>query len=104
MDEQHGYERQKKDLEKDLDPLNQFGPRPHEGYPAVKLKAVPIVKGPLSRLSTIRPTILEDVIKKTKEELSGTALDLLLGEALYSEKLRLRRNRPSLFTRERHKA
>ncbi len=71
-------------------------------HPAIQFKTIPIVPGPLSRLEHIRPSLLEDVIRKTKEELSGTGLDLLLGEALYSERSRLRYSRPTIFTRERY--
>src|SRR4051812_36067391 len=76
---------------------------PQGSHPAIQIKPVPIVPGPLSRLDEIRSSLLGNVAQKTKEELSHTALELLLGEALYSEKQRLRHNRPNIFTRTRHK-
>ena len=58
---------------------------------------------PLYRFESIRPKILSDVVDRTLEEFSSHSLDLLLGEALYSEKQRLKRDRGNIFTRERLK-
>ncbi|MGZ3707340.1 MAG: 1-acyl-sn-glycerol-3-phosphate acyltransferase, partial [Bdellovibrionota bacterium] len=70
-------------------------------HPAIRFQQIPIVQGPLSRLETIRPKILGDVVSRTLSELSGVSQDLLLGESLYLERLRLKRERPNPFTKRR---
>jgi len=72
-------------------------------HPAIRFKQVPIVPGPLSRLEEIRSHLLADVVTKTVEEFNLDSLEVLLGEALYNEKRRLKRSRGNLFTRSRFK-
>lgn len=62
-----------------------------------------IVEGPLSQFEDKRARILSEVVKRTKEEISGGALELMIGEALYSERIRLKRERWNIFTRTRLK-
>jgi glycerol-3-phosphate O-acyltransferase len=71
-------------------------------HPAVKFRDVPMIEGPLSGFEAVRPRVLDDVIRRTEEELGSANLDLLIGEALYQERTRLRRSRANLFTRARH--
>jgi glycerol-3-phosphate O-acyltransferase len=61
--------------------------------------------GPLSRFEKERTQILSDVVSRSEQELraANPSLDLLVGQALYQERLRLKRNRPNLFTRGRAK-
>jgi len=73
----------------------------HWSHPAIQFKHLPVVPGPLSHLETIRSRLLAEVVQDTKEDLSPTSLDLLLGEALYSERLRIKRASKNIFTRER---
>ncbi len=70
-------------------------------HPSIQFKQVPVVAGPLSRLDKIRPQLLQEVLTKTQEDLSSMPSEELLGEALYLERLRLKRNRGNLFTRSR---
>lgn len=70
-------------------------------HPAIRFQQIPIVPGPLSSLERLRFGLLEDVVKKTQKDLSTASLEVLLGEALYSERLRMRRSRPTIFTRGR---
>lgn len=67
------------------------------------MKNIPIVEGPLSELERIRPALLDGVVQRALGDLSrgNTPAELLLGEALYSERLRLKRSRSNLFTRAR---
>jgi glycerol-3-phosphate O-acyltransferase len=51
----------------------------------------------------IRPKILAEVVEKTSQHFERAPKDLILGEALYAERLRMRKFRPNLFTRNRHK-
>lgn len=60
--------------------------------------------GALWNFDHLRPKILTDVVSQTAQELGGANLDMVLGEALYNERVRLRRNRPNIFTRARHTA
>lgn len=48
--------------------------------------------------------VLADVVAATVATFENTNLDILLGEALYSERQRLKRERPTIFTRARHRA
>jgi glycerol-3-phosphate O-acyltransferase len=73
-------------------------------HPSIRFQQIPIIPGPLSRLEDIRGQLLSDVIQKTRKELLESNPEVLLGEALYSEKLRLKRNRPNIFVRRRHQA
>lgn len=75
-------------------------------HPAIRFEQIPIVTGPLTRLNAERPAILKDVVTRSENELgisTPQSLDLLLGEAMYAERARLRRNRPNLFTKQRAK-
>ena len=70
----------------------------------IRFEQLPIVSGPLTDFNEVRPTILKDVVGRTIAELSGTPTEMLLGEALYQERARIRRMRPNLFTHARKKA
>jgi glycerol-3-phosphate O-acyltransferase len=73
-------------------------------HPAIRFEQVPIIPGPLSHFEQVRAGILSDVVSKTKDELySQGTQEILLGDALYSERLRLKRDRGNLFTRKRIK-
>lgn len=74
-----------------------------ESHPAIQFTQVPIVPGQLSQLENVRSALLKDVVERTQSELSESALEGLLGEALFTERLRLKREKPTLFTRERFK-
>lgn len=67
----------------------------------VQFQSLPLVQGPLFHFEQARLRILADVVSKTYETFSSSQLDLLLGEALYSERFRLKRDQPNLFTRRR---
>ncbi len=58
---------------------------------------------PLTQFESIRAPILSDVVSQTKKDISESSLELLLSEALYSERFRLKRNRPGFFTQKRYK-
>lgn len=73
-------------------------------HPAVRFEHLPVVEGPLQDFDRKRPLILADVVAKTHEDFANSPLDLVLGEALYSERLRLKRDRGNLFTFPRKKA
>jgi glycerol-3-phosphate O-acyltransferase len=73
-------------------------------HPVIEFRQIPITHGPLSRLDDIRPRLLNDVVKRTLDEFSNSHLEGLLGEAFYSERLRLKRNRGNIFTKSRDKA
>jgi len=63
---------------------------------------------PLIHFDDLRASVLEDVAQRSVSDLTRTVnapgkMDLLIGEALYAERSRLKRNRPGLFTRGRFK-
>lgn len=58
---------------------------------------------PLIGFGGIRPQILQRVVTQTAEDFSGQSLDLLLGEALYQERLRVKRSDLNPFTLPRKK-
>ena len=60
--------------------------------------------GPLCEFNEFRSKILEDVSQESYAQLVEQPLDILLGETLYSEKLRMKRFRANWFTRKRHRA
>lgn len=63
-----------------------------------KLKFAPDISGPLSRLNDLRPEILKQVNLRTLSELeTASNPDLVLGEALYQERMRLRKKRPNFI-------
>lgn len=72
----------------------------------MKIAPVPVVKGPLWELEEKRTRILEDVISETESEFTKAPIDVLVGEAMYNERQRLRRFKPlhpgSLFMLQRH--
>lgn len=72
-------------------------------HPAIRFEQIPIISGPLSNLDRVRPGLLQDVVAKTQADLSRFNPESLLGEALYSERFRLKRSRPGLFTKKRYK-
>jgi len=74
------------------------------GEVGVRFQSLPVVEGQLFRFEQTRLRVLADVVSKTFETFSKSELDLLLGEALYSERFRLKRERANLFTRTRYKA
>jgi glycerol-3-phosphate O-acyltransferase len=73
----------------------------HTSHPAIRFEQIPIVRGPLSELEAKRPSLLEDVVDQSMKELESSNLDLILGEAMYSERGRLKRFKPNLFTKGR---
>ena len=84
--------------------MTDLQPSPQSSsHPAIRYKHLPIVEGPLSRFESARPTILSDVVQGTVQEFSKAPLDLLLGEALYAERVRMKRDRGNLFTASRRK-
>ncbi|MBI2711715.1 MAG: 1-acyl-sn-glycerol-3-phosphate acyltransferase, partial [Bdellovibrio sp.] len=72
-------------------------------HPVIRFEQIPIISGPLSRLDGIRQGLLGEVVKKTTSDLSDLNADSLLGEALYAERLRLKRSRPGIFTKKRYR-
>lgn len=62
-------------------------------HPAIKFEQIPIVEGPLSKLERQRPQLLEDVVSNSIVEIEETKIESLLGEALYNEKARLKRQK-----------
>lgn len=72
-------------------------------HPSIRFEQLPAAEGKLLRFDELRLRILADVVSKTMQGLSGSSLELALGEALYSERARLKRERPNLFTRQRIK-
>lgn len=73
----------------------------HGSHPVIRFEQIPIIQGPLSRLEGIRSQLLADVVEKTEQDLKANSLETLLGEALYSERMRLRRSRGTIFTKAR---
>ncbi|MFZ9595345.1 MAG: 1-acyl-sn-glycerol-3-phosphate acyltransferase [Bdellovibrionia bacterium] len=71
-------------------------------HPAIRFKQVPIIPGSLFDLEKKRARILSEVVQKTKEDLSQESLENLLGEALFSEKARLKRQSLNWYTRSRY--
>jgi glycerol-3-phosphate O-acyltransferase len=78
--------------------------RPSVPQSAIRFEQVPIVEGPLSLLQegSSRDRIVSEVVRRTRSELQGGATESLLSEALFSEKGRLRRQRPNWYTKSRH--
>ncbi|NDD90570.1 glycerol-3-phosphate acyltransferase [bacterium] len=63
----------------------------------------PQLSTPLVGFSSIRERILENVVQRTMAEFPSNSLDLVLGEALYQERVRIKRGGDNLFTRGRTK-
>jgi glycerol-3-phosphate O-acyltransferase len=76
---------------------------PSQNHPAIRFEQAPVVSGKLDQLEELRPAILGDVVSRSQRELERVPPDVLLGEALYAEKLRLKKNRPNIFTKRRSK-
>jgi glycerol-3-phosphate O-acyltransferase len=76
---------------------------PIGSHPAVRFKQLPFIVGPLGTLNCNRERILTDVVTQTMADLSSSPLELVLGESLYQERFRLKREAPNLFTRSRYK-
>jgi glycerol-3-phosphate O-acyltransferase len=70
-------------------------------HPAIRFEQVPIVEGSLHRMNEMRPSVLRTLEARTFSDFEHAKLDLLLGEALYAEKSRLKRERATIFTRHR---
>jgi glycerol-3-phosphate O-acyltransferase len=77
---------------------------PPLSHPAIRFEQIPIVTGKLSQLPEMRPKILADVVARSEHQLEAIPPEMLLGEALYGEKARLKRNRPNIFTKKRARA
>jgi glycerol-3-phosphate O-acyltransferase len=56
----------------------------------VGTKPLPLIEGPLSSFNQKRPLILKDVVEDSLDDFKGASQDLLLGEALYQERARLK--------------
>ncbi|MCM2323331.1 MAG: 1-acyl-sn-glycerol-3-phosphate acyltransferase [Oligoflexia bacterium] len=73
-------------------------------HPTIRFQSVPVVEGRLFDFDKIRLRVLAEVLNRTVETFaSADHLDHLLGEALYLERVRLKREKPNLFTRSRIK-
>lgn len=72
-------------------------------HPAIRFEQIPATPGPLSRLDSIRPSMIEAIVNQTSQTFLDTNLETLLGEALYSERLRLKVDHKNLFTLSRFK-
>ncbi|OFZ55398.1 MAG: hypothetical protein A2428_17000 [Bdellovibrionales bacterium RIFOXYC1_FULL_54_43] len=72
-------------------------------HPAVRFQQIPVVEGKLSSFDKIRGTIVDDVVSETMRELTGADFDLVLGQALYSERFRLKHFKGNIYTRSRSK-
>jgi glycerol-3-phosphate O-acyltransferase len=70
----------------------------------IRFENLPAVPGPLSHFEAARPQILQDVVKRGLEDFSKASAEMLLGEAVYQERARVRRMRANIFTRGRKKA
>lgn len=73
-------------------------------HPAVRFGHLPLVDGSLVHFNDIRLRLLVDVVTRTLLDFDQSPLDLILGEALYLERLRLKRDGGNLFTRKRRQA
>ncbi len=71
-------------------------------HPVVRFQQIPIAQGPLSGLNRMRPALLKNVVDLSYLELASSNLDTTLGEALFQERMRLKRMTPSVFTKARH--
>ena len=75
-----------------------------KSHPAVQFKEVPIVKGPLDHFEKMRPEVLASVVEKTFEGYCNSSngnYDLILGQALYQERFRLKRFHANVFSKTR---
>ena len=76
---------------------------PTGSHPSIRFEQLPIIPGPLFEFEKKRAALLADVVQKTKEDLSDSGLEVVLGEALYSERIRMKRESFNPFTRARLK-
>jgi glycerol-3-phosphate O-acyltransferase len=58
---------------------------------------------PLNSFNRVRPQILDDVVQRTLHDLSAMPTEMILSEALFQERIRLKRFRANLFTASRKK-
>ena len=73
-------------------------------HPAVRFEHLPFIPGPLGDFGGKRLRVLADVISQTTADFSSSPLELILGESLYQERMRLKRERPNIFTKARYKS
>jgi glycerol-3-phosphate O-acyltransferase len=62
-----------------------------------------MVEGPLNHFNEVRPKILSDVVQRTVHDLSHLSTEMLLSEALFQERIRMKRVKANLFTARRKK-
>jgi glycerol-3-phosphate O-acyltransferase len=76
----------------------------HAGsHPVIQFKNIPVVQGPLFNLEHLRKKMIEGTVTQTLGDFNSGSLDLLIGEAMYQERLRIKRENYNLFTRHRKK-
>lgn len=79
--------------------------KPENTTPVVHFERKPIVEGPLNNFEEIRPRVLAEVSAQTMKDFSkAKSLELLVGEALYAERVRLKREHGNIFTKKRLKS
>ena len=62
-------------------------------HPVIKFEKVPVVSGRLFDLSDIRPDLLRDVVDRTSLDFDPESLESHLGEAMFQERMRLRKTK-----------
>ena len=67
----------------------------------VRFESHPIVPGPLNNFNQVRAKIVSDVVQKTMHDLGHVPAESLLSEALFLERMRLKRFRANFFTAPR---
>ncbi|MCM2279327.1 MAG: 1-acyl-sn-glycerol-3-phosphate acyltransferase [Oligoflexia bacterium] len=72
-------------------------------HPTIRFEQRAPVEGRLHDFERVRLRVLADVVARTQERFARAPLDMLLGEALYLENVRLKREEANLFTRRRLK-
>lgn len=72
-------------------------------HPSIRFEHLPVVPGVLHGFDGIRPRLLSEVTSRTLADLERPrpSLELLVGEALYQERSRLKRFKPNTFTKAR---
>ncbi len=68
-----------------------------KSHPKIQFQQIPIVEGPLSRIEQLRHSLMDEVIQKTVENFSQSHLEMLLGEVLYLERLRMNRKQKHIL-------
>lgn len=63
-----------------------------EKSPKIRYAHISTVKGPLSRFEEARPRILTDVVNQSLSEFSKDSYEMHLGEALFMERVRIRKS------------